>query len=565
MPSKRLRLTLFFAPFTLISILSFIYRWDTFEPQSKFLNPDEAELLAMAKSIDLSEFGEGYLTSTNGPLLAYLLKILISWGLPVNFGAIHLLQFTVILGSILAITLFMYKRIKSIPHILLYLFCGNSLSVGLLFGSKWDYLSFCTETIPLVFLVVLTFLVFRNKKKHYFWIGMILGSILFLKIQILPLAVLVAFVGIVIVNLQPDVFSIQRILSVAIPRIIAGTSFFVFASIVILKINNAFDNWYSLSLKYSLFYSNNSISPSFGGGFSIFSKLKGATRLFLSDFSLSFITLSIFLFLIYFLLIFAKNFSRLEKKSFLRLLKIEDVSLRHFIIIFLLLLTNLCAFISVAIPGNLFGHYLLILYFSTFFSLIVSLLYLDLTFKLGFSAERSSKNYLKLSASLSRDSLLIIITISLVYLITHAMPRNSPYVVPYKEIKNVQISNEKNRLINQLTSHCKPGSKVLIWGYSAEMYVYADWTPVDNFVNDAGRFFTRGDSSRMQSILRDSVSKQIPDCILEATGSAYDVDFFREGPSISQFLQNLNLDLRDAYKLVLSSSDIGSLWIRKLP
>jgi hypothetical protein len=529
------------------------------------LNPDEAELLAMAKSIELSKFGEGYLTSTNGPLLAYLLKILISWGLPVNFGAIHLLQFILILGSILAITLLMYKKITSIPHILLYLFCANTLSVGLLFGSKWDYFSFCTEAIPLVFLIVLTILVFRNKKKHYFWIGMILGSILFLKIQILPLAVLVAFVGIVIVNLQPNVFSMQRVLSVAIPRIFAGASFFVLASIVILKNNNAFDNWYSLSLKYSLFYSNNSISAGLGGGFSIFRKIKGAIRLFLSDFSLSFITLFILLFLIYFLLIFTKNFLRLEKKSFPSLLKIEDVSFRQFIIVFLLLLTNLCAFVSVAIPGNLFGHYLLILYFSTFFSLIVSLLYLDLTFQQSFSAVQLPKNHLKISASLSRDSLLVIATITLVFLITLALPRNSSFVISHKEINNVQISNDKYRLINQLTSHCGPGSKVLIWGYSAEVFVYADWTPVENFVNDAGRFFTLGDSSRMQSILRDSVSKQVPDCILEATGSGYAVNFFRNGPSISKFLLSLDLEVRDTYKLVLNTSEIGSLWMRKLP
>jgi hypothetical protein len=105
----------------------------------------------------------------------------------------------------------------------------------------------------------------------------------------------------------------------------------------------------------------------------------------------------------------------------------------------------------------------------------------------------------------------------------------------------------------------------LIWGYSAEVFVYADWTPVENFVNDAGRFFTLGDSSRMQSILRDSVSKQVPDCILEATGSGYAVNFFRNGPSISKFLLSLDLEVRDTYKLVLNTSEIGSLWMRKLP
>jgi hypothetical protein len=77
-----------------------------------------------------------------------------------------------------------------------------------------------------------------------------------------------------------------------------------------------------------------------------------------------------------------------------------------------------------------------------------------------------------------------------------------------------------------LSTDCPTGSRVLVWGWAAELYATYDWTPASRFVNATWQIFPNRRQGEWSSILRDELRQDPPACIVEALGPDffYDID-----------------------------------------
>jgi hypothetical protein len=75
-----------------------------------------------------------------------------------------------------------------------------------------------------------------------------------------------------------------------------------------------------------------------------------------------------------------------------------------------------------------------------------------------------------------------------------------------------------------LSKTCTPGSKVVVWGWSSELYSYYDWMPASRYVNTVILMFPNEINTNPVKY-RENFTREIyndePDCIIDATGPSF--------------------------------------------
>jgi hypothetical protein len=76
----------------------------------------------------------------------------------------------------------------------------------------------------------------------------------------------------------------------------------------------------------------------------------------------------------------------------------------------------------------------------------------------------------------------------------------------------------------QLSEVCAPKSKVVVWGWSSELYSYYDWMPASRYVNTVVLMFPNEINTNPVKY-RENFTREIyndePDCIIDATGPSF--------------------------------------------
>jgi len=213
----------------------------------------------------------------------------------------------------------------------------------------------------------------------------------------------------------------------------------------------------------------------------------------------------------------------------------------------------LAAFFAISAPGNLFPHYLLILYAATTFSLLY--------FSKFYSEMHKNTNESegpRIRLEYLTSSLLLVLACSLNF----STERTASFRYSNFVIANSTIDSHLEKYINVLGRECPAKSNVLIWGWASEYFGYLDWTPTPDFINDANRLLAKGGSSETLIQLKTLLANGIPDCILSASGANYEFTTYSNGPSIIEYDPEFeNLILKN-YKPVRIPSEAGLLWVK---
>lgn len=102
----------------------------------------------------------------------------------------------------------------------------------------------------------------------------------------------------------------------------------------------------------------------------------------------------------------------------------------------------------------------------------------------------------------------------------------------------------------QLSEVCVPKSKVVVWGWSSELYSYYDWMPASRYVNTVVLIYPNEINTKpvkyRENFIRE-IHKNQPDCIVDATGPSF---FPGYGPEKQMSVQMPELwnELRKTYR-----------------
>ena len=538
-------------------LLGLIYRWETFSVNSIALNPDEAELLAMSKNVDFSDLGKDYTTSTFGPLLPYVLRLILALNLSDNLGSIHLVGFLSLLVFPISVSIFGYRQRRSnnLSHILIIIAFAQSF--GLVFGSKKDYLTFCTEIIPLQFTAVICLLMSTKIRSKDFLSGLLFSCIFFTKIQVLPLAFVFYFIlritifnhGLTILSLK-DNFKYFCYFFLGSLFGIVGFSLWLLQSGVFLK-------WLNLSFIFSLTYVGTDLESGLGGGNSLPIKFLGALRLIASDVVISSVVLILPIALFGVMLksrslfSFDKDLKNQDRIIGLRMTKNPQM-LELSIILSIIILT---AFFAISAPGNLFSHYLLILYAATTFSILYMSKFISEIHK---NTRELTDARMKI-----RYGVGFLITVFVISL-NFSPERSASFANSNYVIANSTIGKNLEKYLDVLRKECHSKSTVLIWGWASEYFGYLNWRPTPDFINDANRLLAKGGSSETLIQLKTLLADGVPDCILSATGANYEFTTYSKGPSLIEYDRDFETIILKNYKPIPIPSEAGLLWIKNV-
>jgi hypothetical protein len=552
-PIKLQKVAFFFGPTLVVLVLGLVFRWETFSRNVIALNPDEAEILAMSKNVDLALLGKDYTTSTFGPLLPYFFRVLEGLGVPGHLGGIHLVGFLSLLVFPLSVSFyaFTHRSRGAFSHILI---CVAFLqSLGLVYASKIDYLTLCTEIFPLVLTALMCLSVYSRSKVKDLLSGFIFSLIIFTKIQVIPLS-LALYIALRISNFKVG----DKILSFQLKwksfmHFISGAAIGCLGIVLWLIHSGAFTNWLNQSLIFSFSYSTSYLGSGLGGANSILSKILGGLRLIFSDVVVSsiliFIVLTLFILLTKVFLDFRKLNAQTKHPTKFHTIR-NYSSLKMACVIFGVFST---AFFAISFPGNLFPHYLLIMYAATTFAL----LYMSKYFT-ELDGSRDKQSQAKLSIGHAAGVMVLITVFNVV------TPRTTSFADSRYTLSNSQIDRELQGEIATLQRFCPPKSQVLIWGWASEYFGYLDWTPTPNFINDANRLMASGDSSTTLKVLEKILEEGSPDCILSASGANYDFTTYSKGPSLLDYNPKFWDVILRKYTPVTIPSEAGLLWVKSL-
>jgi hypothetical protein len=127
------------------------------------------------------------------------------------------------------------------------------------------------------------------------------------------------------------------------------------------------------------------------------------------------------------------------------------------------------------------------------------------------------------------------------------------------------VENEKDRYAKlgnaEVLKYCPSGSKVLVWGWSSELFAYFDWYPPSDVVNDVVRLKHTTPSKGTMERIQRAIMDQDTDCIFEATGQNYFGSFASE-EGLQSFTDVPFEALSLRYFQQLLENDV-SVWVRR--
>ena len=502
---------------TLLSIF-FIARGPSITSKALY-NPDEAEFLAQGKLASSSLIPyDNFVTSTSGPITPEILGTLSNFGFNLDLRFAHLYSAFVIAGIVMILVKLSGRRN---PRSLVL---SAFLPITIIWGSgdtKYfgtDLLSLSSEITPLLLLSISLLILIKSDFSVtllVFLSGMIAGIAFFTKYQIAFL--LFIFPILIISNgfdsLEHTYKSVLKCLSTwAFGWIV---SLVTLISIIIYSGNR---DAFIYSLSIVLNYGSGNIS-SFSQS-SILERLSQYIEIALNS---PLLALSI---VVLFLLI-GMSLQVVRKRNSLPLVVVAALIL---------------GYLSSALAGNNFGHYIQLLLWSV--ALSTALIFRNVQLSNALSVH--AKPYL------------LLLSLPLVALSISASSSNWIQGT-IKDSGPNQLTNE-----SQLIDACPSGAQVVVWGWAAELYANNNWTPAPFFVNNAVLLIDKEDleNSFNYRVTEEAFRNPRTKCIVEAIGPEF---FGSIDPEIGK-IENVSEDwgeiLGEEYRLIETSDFQGRVFVR---
>ena len=107
--------------------------------------------------------------------------------------------------------------------------------------------------------------------------------------------------------------------------------------------------------------------------------------------------------------------------------------------------------------------------------------------------------------------------VALVFVFGHVIDRMRLIVPLSPHAAAAALSPDSVNRIPALTRACPPGSKAMVWGYAAELYIAQDWQSTSPYMGDLGILAVEGSANREtgESVVRTAINRA--DCIVDAT------------------------------------------------
>jgi len=462
-----------------------ILRGQAISDWGQLLNPDEPELMADARAALLSPVPfSTWLTGTLGPYLALFLAGLGALGAPLTLAFAHLLS--AVLWALTASALFVAASwaIGRGPALVVTVVWWFPIATTWLVGFPSDFSVLCTEYLPML-LVAASALVPRAQLAARPWlfsvVGVLAGVAVGAKYQVAPLAV--AFVAAQLIVLAP---SAKRTL-VSVLWWLGGAMLPV-AAVVLVMLASPSTNWTLVEQNYSFLVSYMGNKPQLVVG-----SANGRVE---------------------------TTFATLTSPGDVWP-QYHDVRTGYYLLVVLAGLIWLCWHSErrsnvarvVLIVGGLTAmlgggtgapHYLILLFGAA-----------------GLAATMPVKPGARLFPR--RLSLTVLaglaaaMAVALVFVFGHVIDRMRLVVPLSPHAAAAAFSPDSVNRIPALTRACPPGSKAMVWGYAAELYIAQDWQSTSPYMGDLGILAVEGSANREtgESVVRTAINRA--DCIVDAT------------------------------------------------
>lgn len=449
------------------------------------LNPDEAELMAQARAAMKSPVPFSTWTSgTTGPFWVLFLALLGWMGAPLTLAFAHLLA-AVLVGLLGYVAWVLLRRsFGTVPAVVIGLLWWLPLVVVFPLGGLTDFGALATELLPglLVLVAALTPVKALAARPWLFlFVGLLCGLAVGSKYQVLPLAV-----GLVVVQLVATGFTVRRSIAPLLFWAMGAVIPFALVALAMLL---------SPTTSLDLLLQNFSFLGSYATGVDLWSRIRTSTRLLLGQPYLAAALLGI---------------------TWLALLSAKRVALSRV----LMVLVGLAAVYG---GGKGFGHYLILLYIALALATVLPI--------------RSSARLLPskpLRVTAVAVSALLVASLLVVGGVTGRVAVTAPVEVGAALSPDSVVREER------LATACPSESKVLVWGWAAELYVDYSWTNTVPFMNTLGISSDAASRDAGAGLVERAIDES--DCVVDAVGAP----FFGVGPESSitlvfpQFTSRLN-------------------------
>jgi hypothetical protein len=485
------------------------------------INPDESELIATARLAAMpGGVNANYTTATYGPIWPEFLALLNQAGMTLDHFNAHRLAL-IMKMFIFLIPQYVAMRKIGVAKLSLVLI---PINIAVFLPSTTEFAFLSTGLLPLAFLTVAVIVILKMKHESYLIIVSALFSLAFLsKYQSLLMSVIILFF-IFLRHVKEGVVDFKLFF-----RALVGFIFFTFTSltlfVMLLISNNSFEKFFKESFLFSINYST---SEGFGGGLSILGKIKGGSNLLVSQ------PLLVCTFFLIIILIKTSSLTKLSLKFSNKVITLEAFALLS-LCIFLTV-----GFLTIAIPGNEFPHYLLFFIWTT---VMFCTAFAQVSTVVSVKPNPNDGSIRKMNMGYYAVAVALIVAMvgasSLAWSVKNVF--DSQKIITNNDALYKALGN------SEVLQHCPRNSRVLVWGWSSELFAYFDWVPVPDVVNDVARIKFSNLSEGSRSRIAKAVSTKKAECVYEAIGTKY-FGGFNLDDSIETIAPNIFKDLNQNYR-----------------
>ena len=507
------------------------------------INPDEAEMLTAGKLAAKSFFPyQNYTTSTFEPVWPEFLSIFQTLGIDLNFITVHILAFILLLTSFLGLQLLILIKNQNVSLITYLSFLAIDFAIFLPTNYEFAFLS--SETLP-IFLISMSLFILIYPKAIYslnkFLAGSLCAFAFLAKYQVAPLIIIVYFCSFCVEHNKKQVTQKFKHLLNFLGGFLSTLSIFIF----LIFLGGGFSKFLDESIRFSTLYSVGKLSG-FSASGDLFAKIQSGSSLIYNEPSVLF---ALILCVISLLMTQSKPFAFIVSKK--RSLTIPTYLFSLFAIFL--------GFITIAVTGNRFPHYLLFLFWALQCSLILPFLQHKNSRNVK-EIPRNTKKFVNSSQLLSFLFLVVILLTPNFNQISTEIQSKFSKVGPTEKDLDLYVKSLNTYGFNR----CVANSQVLIWGWSSEFYTYFNWNPPENIAATTTSMLLAGyEPSTLSNRIKTAVYDSKTICIFEAIGPKYFSGISTE-KTIVRTIPVLEGYLNENFVKFTVPDQGGTLWVRNV-
>ena len=410
-------------------------------------NPDESTAISGAMTLVSDPvFWRSVDGGSQGPIVHYLLLLPKLFLMRIDFGAAKLVG----LGLNIFTTLFFFSFFKNILGQKLARISVLPLAVSIGLLTQADFIAYNSEHAVLLFislsLYLMTKLLHADERRSLriaATLGVVLGCIPFVKLQGVPMALVVALSAYGVLFFRSKGHAAEHPF---LPYVLLTLGGFIplMIEISLLSVTGTFGYFWDNYILGNLSYSSRNDNGMMLTKFIRFARFSIFPEDYIRPVKPGFYQISDFFQVVGTLSGVALIF---------QLLRWRYLKLRHLSLLVLSIAIGAAGFYAVAQPGNLFPHYLLLLLVP--FTLACGVIFWT-------TSELIKEQKL-------RSALQIILCIILViHPFQNQLLNGSSLFSYFKSGKVV----EENRLVKKILTYASPGEKMIIWGWASRYYVW---------------------------------------------------------------------------------------------